>query len=142
MGEMRALLFEFRPETLTRAELGVLLRQLCDTFTLKTQITVSLDALEGILLPEKEQAAFYRIAQEALNNIAKHARATQVSVDLSRQPNGLILRIRDNGCGFDPQHTPADHLGIRIMRERADNIGAELIVHSQEGQGTEITLRG
>jgi signal transduction histidine kinase len=142
MGEMRALLFEFRPETLTRTQLGALLKQLCDPFTLKTQIAVSLDALEGILLPEKEQMVFYRVAQEALNNIAKHARATQVQVDLRRRTDGLILCIQDNGRGFDPQHIPADHLGVRIMRERADSIGAELIISSQEGQGTAITLRG
>ena len=85
------------------------------------------------------QLAFYRITQEALNNIVKHAKATQVIVTL-RLDEMVRLSIVDNGVGFDPASVPPDHLGTRIMRERAEAIGAKYSLYSEPGEGTQISV--
>jgi signal transduction histidine kinase len=141
MAEMRSLLFELRPEAFKGTELGVLVKQLCDMFTLQTNIAVDLRLLERVVLPERAQIALYRIAQEALVNVARHANATRVSVCLRRQPDGVELDIQDNGCGFDRQRVNGAR-GIKLMQERAKSIGASLLISSHPGQGTEVILRG
>ncbi len=82
----------------------------------------------------------YRITQEALNNVGKHARASRAWVNLRCLPNGATLRIRDNGRGFDPGAASPHQLGLSIMHERAQTIGAELTINSQPDQGTEILI--
>jgi len=85
---------------------------------------------------------FYRICQEALNNIAKHAKATQVEIDVRHEPGALDLHIRDNGRGFDSsEQTPSGHYGLSMMRERAETVGARLTVTSEPGRGTELYIR-
>ena len=86
--------------------------------------------------------ALYRICQEALNNIAKHAKARQVEINLRHAPGGVELHIRDNGRGFVTSAVvTSDHFGLRMMGERAEGVGAELTVTSQPGKGTEIAIR-
>jgi signal transduction histidine kinase len=89
-------------------------------------------------LPAEAQIALYRIAQEALNNIAKHARASQAKVSLHNEPGLVRLRISDDGIGFDPDSALAHQLGLDIMRDRAEAIGAVLRIESQPGHGTRI----
>ena len=84
--------------------------------------------------------AFYRVAQEALNNIAKHSGARQVALHLECQPGHLHLRIQDDGLGFDTGSIPPGHMGVAIMRERASSSGASLMVNSQPDQGTTVIL--
>jgi len=85
--------------------------------------------------------AIYRIAQEALNNISKHAGATLVSVTCRALPEGLLLTVRDDGCGFDPAQVSGEHLGLRIMAERASGIGARLCIDSAPRCGTRVEVR-
>jgi signal transduction histidine kinase len=124
--------------------LDSLLRQLCEAAAGREGLLVNVDAAKGCKLPAEAHIAFYRIAQEALNNILKHSRATHVAVGLSCRPgdHGPIveLAIRDDGRGFEPAHVPPDHFGLRNMRERAQAIGAELNVTSKPGHGTRITV--
>ena len=86
------------------------------------------------------QVVLYRIAQEALNNVARHAEATQVEVDYDAEPGRARLSIRDNGCGFDVEAVTRDHFGLQNMRERAAAIGAEVEIVSQPGAGTQVTV--
>jgi PAS domain S-box-containing protein len=138
LAEMRTLLMELRPAALVETELEELLRQLTSAFTGKTRAEVSL-TVEGIgALPPQVQVALYRIVQEALNNIAKHARATRVSVSLIQRAGHIELRVSDNGRGFDLAHVSPDRLGLSIMKERAGNIGASLEITSQIGHGTHV----
>jgi PAS domain S-box-containing protein len=140
--EMRALLAELRPTTLTDTELGDLLRMLGAAFTARTNVPVNETVSGGGSLPAETQVALYRICQEALNNIAKHAKARQVEIDLRHAPRGVELHIRDNGRGFVTSEVMAsDHYGLGMMRERAEAVGAELTVTSQPGKGTEIAIR-
>jgi signal transduction histidine kinase len=84
--------------------------------------------------------ALYRIAQEALNNVAKHARASRVTVSLACSASGVELRIRDDGRGFQAQDRSPDHLGLGIMRERAEAVGARLTISSPIGRGTVVRV--
>jgi PAS domain S-box-containing protein len=138
--EMRSLLLELRPDTLKDQTLGQLLKTLVIAARARTQATVSLNEEGDCRLPEEVIIAFHRIAQESLNNIAKHAEASQVAVDLNCDPERTKLSIQDDGRGFDPQLIPAGHLGIGIMRERAYNIGADIEIDSQIGRGTQVSV--
>ena len=146
LAEMRTLLLELRPAALVETSLGDLLRQLGEAVTGRTGIPVTITGESQCRLPPEVHIAFYRIAQEALNNIAKHARAGQVALLLrggppERPKEGLGLRIRDDGRGFEPDAVSPDHLGLGIMRERAAAVDAALDIHSTPGVGTEVTVR-
>jgi signal transduction histidine kinase len=91
-------------------------------------------------LPEDVTITFHRIAQESLNNVVRHAEATEVSITLDCDQNGIVLRVRDNGRGFDPSTIPAGHLGLSIMAERIEKIGGTLLIDSQPGDGTQIVV--
>ncbi len=141
LAEMRTLLLELRPATLTEVELRDLLRQLCEALTGRARIPVRLDVQgEPRLLPPDVQIAFYRVAQEALNNIFKHAGATQVDVRLSYQPSAVQLTIMDDGRGFDQGLVSAERLGLKIMRERAEGIGAAFTLIGAPEAGTRVSL--
>jgi PAS domain S-box-containing protein len=145
--DMRLLLAELRPSTLTDAELGDLLRLLGNALAGRTNIPISVtvtgqDALqEQKSLPADVQVGLYRLCQEGLNNIAKHAGASRVDIQMQYDPGAVELSIRDDGRGFDPEQTPAGHYGLSMMRERATAIGATLTITSRPGHGTEIVIR-
>jgi two-component system nitrate/nitrite sensor histidine kinase NarX len=140
LAEMRTMLLEMRPEALERADLKTLLTQLADAFVGRVRIPVDLE-IHGDARPAQEvKIVFYRVAQEALNNIAKHSGARQVELHLDCQPGQMSLLIKDDGLGFDPGSIPSDHLGMGIMRERAASIRASLQIESQIGQGTTVAL--
>ena len=141
LAELRALLVELRPSILTDTELGDLLRQLGNALTGRTNIPVVVTVTGQGTLPADVQVAFYRVCQEALSNIAKHAGASQVAIHLQVDAGAVDLRIRDDGHGFDPEHASPGRSGLSIMRERAEAVGAVLSIASQPDHGTEIALR-
>ena len=151
LAEMRTLLLELRPSALVDAALDDLLRQLAESITGRARVPVALEMEGKCELPSEVKVAFYRIAQEALNNVAKHAGASQATVSLrylSPHPSptrggeggGVELRISDDGRGFDPSGVPPESLGLGIMRERAEAVGAALTVKSEIGRGTEVVV--
>ena len=146
LAEMRTLLLELRPTALVEASLSDLLHQLAEAAMGRVGIPVAVTAERNVTLPPDVHVAVYRIAQEAMNNIVKHARATRAEVTLRAAPDpgergrSVELVIWDDGQGFDPGGVPPDHLGLGIMRERAEAIGARLNIQSQGGQGTRISL--
>ena len=141
LAEMRALLLELRPSALAEAKLGDLLRQLAESITGRVRVPVTLTVEGECTMPPEVKVAFYRIAQEALSNIARHAGASQASVNLRCQPEEAKLCIRDDGRGFDPRSVPPESLGLGIMRERAEAVGAALTVESEVGRGTEVVVK-
>ncbi|MDO9299953.1 MAG: GAF domain-containing sensor histidine kinase, partial [Anaerolineales bacterium] len=141
MAEMRALLAELRPSTLTDSSLSDLLRQLGNAFSGKTNVPVAVTIIGDFFLPAEAQIAFYRVCQEALNNVAKHAKASQVEMDLKQDGAVIELRIRDDGKGFDLEQKLSGHYGLSMMREHAEAAGALLSITSQPGHGTELTIR-
>jgi PAS domain S-box-containing protein len=140
LAEMRTLLLELRPSRLTEVSLHELLRQLAEAVNGRARVPVTLELGQEMSLLPDVQIAFYRTAQEALNNVAKHAQASQVEINLDTKLSKVVLRIRDNGRGFDFDSIRPNSLGLTIMRERAEAIAADLSVRTQIGQGTEVLL--
>jgi PAS domain S-box-containing protein len=140
LAEMRTLLLELRPSVLVEANMGDLLRQLCESVTGRARLPVEVEIGGLCDVPAEAKVALYRIAQEALHNAAKHARASQVWLCLSCTAGRVTLSVRDDGCGFDLANVPADHFGLSNMRERAQAIGATLTVESAVGAGTRVKV--
>jgi PAS domain S-box-containing protein len=141
LAEMRTLLLELRPATLTQNRLSDLIRQLCEAFIGRSRLPIKLNVDGGdCKLPPEVQVAYYRIAQESLNNVFKYARATRVDVELFVSCSSVRFEVRDNGIGFEASTTKPTSLGMRIMRERAEAIGAEFHVSSTPGAGTCIEV--
>jgi len=151
LAEMRTLLLELRPEALVETNLHDLLVQLTQAATSRTQVSKTVNINPSPALPPDVHIAFYRVAQEALHNVVKHAEATELDLSLEALPpvpreetgdwqGRLTLRVSDNGRGFDLERIRGDHLGLDIMRERAEAIGAELTIESQPDQGTRVVL--
>lgn len=144
LAEMRSLLLELRPSGLMEVKLEDLVRQLGDAYSSRMRVPVEVIVEGNSRLSQDVRLALYRIAQEGLNNIAKHARAQQVQLSLktttTQLGNQTELRICDDGCGFDPGTVSSEHLGLGIMQERASSVGAKLTVQSKPGCGTEVTI--
>jgi PAS domain S-box-containing protein len=140
LAEMRTLLLELRPLALEEANLGDLLRQLAESITGRARVPITLEVEGTCDIEAKVKVALYRIAQEALNNVAKHAGASAAVMRLSCQLGRIELLVRDDGLGFDPESLPPNSLGLGIMRERAEAIGATLTIESQPGAGTQIRV--
>jgi len=154
LAEMRALLMELRPAALVEASMRDLLRQLGQAVSGREGIPVTVTVDEACTLPADIQIALYRIAQEALNNVVKHARASRVEVSLDCVPlapdlspsqaegsrEKARLCIRDDGCGFDLRSVSHERLGLGIMHERAASIGARIEIESEPGQGTQVEV--
>lgn len=143
LAEMRTLLLELRPSALLEANLADLLRQLAASIASRARVDVGVHVEGQAELAPEVKVSLYRIAQEALNNVAKHSGASEAHVNLVVHPDaGAAPRVRlsvtDNGSGFDPSISRPTHIGLDIMRERAAAIGARLRIHSQPGKGTEV----
>jgi ligand-binding sensor domain-containing protein/signal transduction histidine kinase len=154
LAEMRTLLLELRPAALVEASMDHLLRQLAEAVVGRTGIPVTVTVEGRCTLPSDVHVALYRIAQEALNNVVKHAHASQVTVNLRCTPVQMSgdppldemkrisveLCVYDNGCGFHVDGVPHDRLGLGIIRERTQAIGAVLKIESKPGSGTRIVV--
>ncbi len=140
LAEMRTLLLELRPNALVDVGLGELLRQAVDAFSGRSRTVAWLTLAGRRPLPEAVQIALYRIAQEALSNVAKHAKANEVRIHLQMEPDRVELCVRDDGQGFEPDEVPPASMGLRILSERAKAVGAELQIKSRPGNGTEVLV--
>jgi signal transduction histidine kinase/ligand-binding sensor domain-containing protein len=142
LGEMRTLLMELRPSAFRDADPGELFRHLTDAFSGRTGVPVAFEVnnITNCDLPVEVKNVFYRIAQEGLNNVFKHADATQVWFHFGCYDREVILTISDDGQGFAQEDVPAGHLGLGIMAERAESIGADLTLVSQPDEGTTLRL--
>lgn len=138
LAEMRTLLLELRPAALEDTDLGDLLRQLADSITGRARVSVSAHVEGQCSLSPETKVGLYRIAQEALNNVAKHSGASSATVILHCESDKVKLCISDNGKGFDLSNVPSESLGLGIMRERAKDIGASLDIKTTINRGTEI----
>jgi signal transduction histidine kinase len=154
LAEMRTLLLELRPAAVAETSLEDLLGQLGEAVAGREGVPVSVEVDGSCELPADLHVALYRIAQEALSNVVKHAKASQVAVSLrcvpcepspdSGEGEGVGVKVElvisDDGRGFDPDDAPPEHMGLGIMRERAEAVGAQLGIVSQPGRGTQVTV--
>jgi PAS domain S-box-containing protein len=137
--EMRALLFDLRPSSFKTEELRDLLKELVKSVSIKSKIPISVEIVKKHRYSHRIELSFYRIAQEALNNIAKHSCATKASLILKSLPDKIIMDINDDGIGFNPEDTFPENLGLVIMKERAQMIEASLHLESNPN-GTKISV--
>jgi two-component system, NarL family, sensor histidine kinase LiaS len=138
--ETRSLIHELRPAALNSQGLGPALRQYVQEFRNREGLAVELHVADERRLPLAHELALFRIVQEALANVARHAHASSVALQLWHEPGQVVLRVADNGQGFDPQHPPrTGGVGMGSMAERARELGGQLTIASRPGQGTTIT---
>jgi PAS domain S-box-containing protein len=140
MAEMKTLLLELHPSALINMSLRDLFTLLVDTARSQQPLNIEVDVQFEQKLPEKVHIVFYRVAQEAINNVVKHSHATQGSIRLNIEAGYLTLRIQDQGVGFDVSASSIG-LGLNGMRERAATISATLEINSQLGIGTDVILK-
>ena len=139
LGEMRLLLFELRPPPLEQRGLGAALRARLSAVEARSGLATEVLLDDGIRLPAAVEWDLYRVAQEALNNVLKHARANRVLVALEATGGWVRLEVADDGVGFESTD-PGSGLGLIGMRERAEHLGAILRVESTPGAGTRIVV--
>jgi PAS domain S-box-containing protein len=140
LAEMRTLLLAWRPEALQSSNLGEMIHQLGNAMAARTRMPVTTTVVGECHPPVEVRLAFYRIAQEALNNVVKHAQANRAIIRLECTEERVILSINDDGRGFDLEAVRSHRLGLNIMRERATAVGATFAVASEPDSGTEITV--
>ena len=138
--EMRALIFELRPESLQVEGLVTALTKQTAAVRASRGVEVTLNLCTEPDVPLSVKEALYRIAQQGLNNAAKHSRANRLEVRLSHRSDGLELEVSDDGVGFDPQAQYPGHLGLQSMRERAVSIGGKVEITSAKNHGTQIRV--
>jgi signal transduction histidine kinase len=139
--EMRALIFELRPESLESEGVIAALEKQAAALEARHGIEVEADLCNEPEAPLETKEALYRIAQEALHNIVKHARASSVEIKMESDSGRVTLEISDDGVGFDANGEFPGHLGLRSMRERASRLGGTLKMESAPGKGTRICTR-
>ena len=141
--DIRNYIFDLRPGVSQVPNLPEAIHHLVEDVRVNTLMDVSMrteGSLDG-LLDDASALSFFHIAQEALNNVSRHSRATSVSVVLSAEPGGVRLEVRDNGIGM-PAGQPEGHekQGLRNMRDRARSMGADLVMDSAPGRGTTVRV--
>jgi PAS domain S-box-containing protein len=138
LAEMRTLIFELRPSSLESDGLVQALRTHATAVQRRTGLVIVVDAEPIDRLPLTAEEALYRIGQEALHNVVKHANASNATIRIWREGDRVRLSVTDDGSGFDPGAVPRGHLGLIGMRQRVDLVGGELRVESRAGDGTLI----
>jgi signal transduction histidine kinase/ligand-binding sensor domain-containing protein len=128
--EMRALILELRPDALEREGLVAALQRQAAALRVRHELDVQAELGEEPDLPLDVKEALYRIAQEALNNVLKHAQASRVTIRLWDDAGDLVLQVQDDGVGFDPTKEHPGHLGLRSMQERTARMGGRLEIES------------
>lgn len=141
--DLRYIAYQFHPSVLDDLGLSIALRRLVDDFATRTGVKATLHQEKTPrFIPQPVATCLYRIAQESLGNVAKHANATEVDVELSQKEDLLSLEIKDNGIGFNVLSQQANgSLGLVSMEERAHQVKGKLDLDSQVGHGTTICVK-
>ncbi|MGY0692846.1 histidine kinase [Virgibacillus sp. FSP13] len=141
--EMRALLLHLRPVHLSGEALSSGVKKLIDELKQKSTIDFYLFIDDDLTLSETTEEHVFRIIQESLSNILRHANATEVTLQLNKRENELFLHIGDNGAGFTMEQDTVrkTSYGLKTMKERAEELGGTFVVRSNEGEGTYIDIR-
>jgi signal transduction histidine kinase len=139
--DLRVLIYELHPPILTEIGLAAALKNRLEAVETRAGLEVEF-AVEGDRkLPMEVEANLFRVAQEGLNNVLKHAHASRVIVRLWLQEKRILLTIQDNGIGFDPQDVEnSSGLGLHSLRERVQRFGGSLRIETAPGQGTKLVV--
>ena len=143
LAEMRTMLIELRPSAVLNTSLSELIAQLTDALTSRIGVPFKLFIEQIPILPDDVQVNFYRIAQEALNNVVKHANTKKANVFLRYEPANVSVEVVDEGRGFDPQAAGSNgrvSWGLKNMEERAVLLGGRFKIHSHPAKGTKVEV--
>jgi signal transduction histidine kinase len=142
LAEMRSLIFELRPTAVTELGLIPALRHHVMTLERQYGLTVDLQVSGEPHLSDREAQRLFRVSQEALNNVVKHAQTDKASLTLRFDGKRVLLQVEDQGLGFDREalHAMEDHMGLASLQERVDAMGGKLTITSHPGQGTLVTV--
>src|SRR6266581_9413228 len=141
LNEMRALLFELRPELLETEGLAAALNKRVEVLRARYNLAIDVEVKGEPDIAIEGKHALFRIAQEALHNVTKHARASKVTLRLTQEKTELALEVRDNGTGFDPGCDFTGHFGLRSMHERVASLNGTIAIESAVGKGTTVCAR-
>jgi signal transduction histidine kinase len=142
LAEMRLLVFELRPPVLQQKGLVNAIQERLKSVEERTGLEIGLKARITSSLPVHIEEALYRIVQEALNNIIKHAQAKQVTIHLIQSGQTLLLHVQDDGVGFDVNKArKSGGIGLKTMQERAESIHAVFSIRSGPAEGTDISVK-
>lgn len=142
--QLRRLSHELRPTILEDLGLLPALKFLCEGVTARSGLRIDIEGNSELSLVPLSRTVLYRIVQESLTNVARHAKASLVRIDLQQQPQSIRCTIKDNGIGFDVKmalnRTGKPGLGLIGMLERVNSMGGSLEIRSNPGRGTELTV--
>jgi signal transduction histidine kinase len=144
--KIRSLAQDLRPPILDALGLKVSMQTYCTEFTRRTHLPITFEVDESLpVLPDIYNITLYRVLQEAFSNIVKHANASHVWVDLSREDDNIILTVQDNGLGFRTgfrtQEARSNGMGLSNMRERVTIAGGSFSISSDQRRGTILTAQ-
>jgi NarL family two-component system sensor histidine kinase LiaS len=137
--ELNVLIQEMRPAALEGKGLAAALRDYVENWSRRTEIPTEVHVRGEREVPLEVEQALFRVAQEALANVARHSGAENVEVDLIYASDALTLRVADDGRGFDPAENQGEGFGLQSMHERLETLGGRVEVESAPGKGTRIT---
>jgi signal transduction histidine kinase len=141
LAEMRMMLFELQPETMSDVRLPELLHQAVEALAGRGGVEITTDMDDSAPLGPSQRCEVYRIATALLSNIARHSRASHVHLQWSTPLQGpAVLRVCDDGCGFVAETAELHDSGVARIRKLASSLGAILVINSAPGEGTEVTL--
>ena len=143
---MRSTMTELHPPMIDKYGLTATLYWYCEQYQrrTKTRVIINDRYMKNTRLPADVEIALFRIAQEALNNVAKHARATKIDIELFEEEGNVMMAVTDDGIGFDTKAQGSgnpQHWGVTLMQERMQAINGEFLLRSILGQGTQIIVR-
>ena len=138
LAEMRTMLIELRPAALVGKPLSELIQLLVDANQAKLNCPLKVAVDGDHIFPEEVTIAYYRIAQEAINNIIKHSDADRASISVVSDAEGVVMTVKDTGRGFATEKIPPGYFGVHIMAERMEEIGGALTIESKPGYGTQV----
>lgn len=144
VSEIRHLIYDLRPIAVDEVGLLEATQSICTQLQQNWNLPITLrveNNIESKFVAPAKQVALYRLIQEILNNMKKHAKANHIEVEFVRSGEKLLITITDDGVGFDPNYIPPGHYGLIGMKERALYLGGTLDIDSVIGQGSKFTIR-
>jgi len=142
--EIRHLIYDLRPIAVDEVGLFEATKALCTQLQQNWNIPIKMhvqDSIESKWIAPAKQVALYRLIQEILNNMKKHAQAKTITLDVVKENDELFITIKDDGVGFDPNYIPPGHYGLIGMKERALYLGGTLEIDSVIGEGSTFVIR-
>ena len=147
VSRLRTTMTELRPPMLNQYGLAATLYWYCEQYQRRTKIQVDINDryMKNARLSSELEIALFRVAQEALNNVVKHANASRIDIELFKDDGDIMMAITDNGVGFDVNTQSLrshQHWGVPLMQERIRAVNGEFLLRSVPEQGTQIVVRG